>query len=155
MRNTKDIPKEEFEERLQKSIGLLNDPYRKALQKRQSEIFSNPNCNEWRTESGQPSYGMKPQFNSEWEQINEELDLYRRNLYPELLFPIEDDEKLKEIDNLKTDKEYDNLVKGLRYFADEIENDEKAVAEIKKLNKQISEFIEKKFTNLFREIPKY
>lgn len=62
MRNTAEIPEEEFKERIIISSSLLNDPYRKALQKRQSEIFSNPDCNEWRIESGQKTYGLKTKF---------------------------------------------------------------------------------------------
>lgn len=53
MRNTFEIPVEEYKERIIKYSSLLNDAYRKALQRSQSEIFSNPDCHEWRNESGQ------------------------------------------------------------------------------------------------------
>ena len=120
MRNTDEIPREEFEQRIKKGISLLNDPYRRALQKRQSEIFSNPDCNEWRDEAGQLTFGLKPKYKIEWDEINAELDLYRKNLYPELLFPLEDDEKQRETQRIKEDPEYSNLVKGLIYFSGEI-----------------------------------
>jgi len=155
MRNTEDIPEKEFKEKTLKLLNLLKDPYRKALQKRQDEIYNNPNCNEWTIKSKQPHFGMKPEFHQEWETINEELELYRRNLYPELLFPLEYDNKLKEVNKLKKHKDYINLVKGLKYFAKEIDNDEKAIIEIKRLNQQISELIEQNFPDLFKNIPEY
>lgn len=72
-----------------------------------------------------------------------------------MLFPIKDDIKLKEVEQLKKDKEYNNLRLGLKYFATEIDNDKGVVSEIGKLNKQIENLIDTKFPDLFKDISEY
>lgn len=150
MRNTDEIPEEEFRNRTKMFQSLLAEPYTKALHNKQKELFHNPDCNEWKRVLDQSSFGMKPEYQLESDNISKELDLFRRNKYPELVFEIENNVKLKEVEELKKDKEYNNLVKGLIYHSGEIHMNEVAIDEIAKLNKQISELIETRFPNLFK-----
>lgn len=149
MRNANEIPKSEFQERLEKQRKFFQDPYRKALQNRQQEIFGNPKNVDLSSGTGKASLELKSDYKKQWDDIGKELKLYHRHLYPELSFRIEDDDKLNEVKKLKADEFYNTLVKGLKYFSEEIDDDDDAISEIIGLNKQISVLIDEKFPKLF------
>lgn len=146
MRNTNEITEEEMKAWLKKGQNLLNEPYRVELSRRQSEIFHTPKNNEWKPGM---IYGLKAEYQMQWDEINDELGIFRRNKYPELVFEIEDDVKQKQIEKLKQDEEYKNLIHGITYFSGQIHSDQSAVDEIKALNRQISNLIKSKFPEIF------
>jgi predicted DNA-binding protein YlxM (UPF0122 family) len=150
MRNTDDISEEEFKERTKALQRLLSEPYRKYLTQRQSELFHNPDCNEWKIDvNKRPIYGLKKKCQDEWDEINNELDLFRKNKYPELLFDIEDDEKQNLVSQLKKDTDYSDLIKGIIYHSGDLHSDENAAQEIKRLNSQVETLIQTKFPTIF------
>lgn len=149
MRKFESIPQEEHDNRKGKLNNQNKETYLSILQGKIRELIRNPDNNEYRIESVQKKIGMKPEIKEEFDRINEEINLFKKIKYPELLIDIQDIDKLNRVEILKKDAEYKKLINGINYFSSELESDEKAINEISILSKQISKLIDEKFPNLF------
>lgn len=151
MRNIDDISDEEFKERTKLYQNLLNEPYNKYLKKIQNELFHNPNCKEWKTDDVnlKTTFGLKKECQNQWDLINDELNLFKKNVYPELSFELEDDDNQNLVLNLKQNEQYKRLIFGINYFSESLDLDEDANEDIAKLNSDITILIQTDFPILF------
>ncbi|TXH60730.1 MAG: hypothetical protein E6Q89_00410 [Bacteroidia bacterium] len=151
MRNSEDIPDEEYMARFKKQNSLLQHPYTKACRAIQNEIFRNPDYNEWKNNGKTSFYTLKDEYKKKHDDINNDIVRFRMAKFPELLFDIENDEKLQEIEKLKHDATYDQLIKGITYYTDEIHENDNSVSEINAIVTQIINYINANYPDLFSE----
>jgi len=149
MRQFENIPQEEFDARKMRMNKLSKELYCNILSEKIRELVSNPDNIENVIEFGETKTVMKNEIKTEFDRINEEIKLFKRNMYPELSIDIQDNEKLEIIENLKKEAEYIKLKNGINYYSQELKSDEKALEEIGNLNKQITVLITEKFPDLF------
>ncbi|QDW21161.1 hypothetical protein [Flavobacterium sp. KBS0721] len=149
MRNSDDITDDEIRARTKKFNSLLQHPYTKVCKEMQSEIFRNPDFNEWKNNGKNLIYTLKVKYKKEFDDIDDNLVLFRMAKFPELLFEIENDEKLQEVEILKLEPDYNELIKGISYYSEEIYENDNAKTEIDNIVGQIINFINTNYPDLF------
>lgn len=154
MRSPKDIPQEEFRAHFQLARESVAAPYRKWIQCRQGQISRDPDCRFYEDEEGMAAYKLRPECEQELEYLRRQISLFTNARYPELAFPLEDGARQRAVAALRQDPDYVNLVHGLDYHAEELENgDEEALKEIKELIKKVWHLYSERYSELFPDKP--